>query len=192
MSNTRDDFSAKVKRVLADRAGHRCSFCKRSTVGPSDESLTAVMSIGVAAHITAAAPGLGARRYNPSLTPEQRSSSANGIWLCQACGVIIDRDAVRFTSEALHLMKQEHTQFARPDTPVARDVAIISVGPRIIAAGQVVRFGPQGASVRLAYFLEGSAADLIAFAHEFDKIQVLERHVVVSEAGYGGHLRNHR
>jgi hypothetical protein len=60
----RDEFSESTKRFVALRAGHRCSFpgCLQGTVGPSDESPTAITNIGVAAHICAAAPG-GIRLY---------------------------------------------------------------------------------------------------------------------------------
>lgn len=66
----RDDFSSKVKSAVALRAGYHCSFkgCLPSTVGPSDESEMAVTNVGEAAHITAAAPGPGARRYDPKMT----------------------------------------------------------------------------------------------------------------------------
>jgi hypothetical protein len=48
----------------------------------------------MAAHITAASPG-GAR-YDPSLTPEERRSAENGIWMCQNDGTLVDRDEQRF------------------------------------------------------------------------------------------------
>ena len=48
------------------------------------------VSIGEAAHITAAAEG--GPRYNPDLTPEERSSIENGIWLCKSCARMIDSD----------------------------------------------------------------------------------------------------
>lgn len=188
MNDSRDEFPAKIKKALAERAGQRCSFCKTPTVGPSDESPTAVMSIGVAAHITAAAPGRGARRYDISLTSEERSSVDNGIWLCQSCSVIIDRDEVRFPAEALRAIKREHTEFARLGECGFGDVDIIAIGPHLTAVGQVVSAGPDGMQVRLAFFLEGSAQDLLSFIHEFDCKPTLERHVIVAEMGTGGLL----
>lgn len=55
----RDDFSNNTKSALAARANYRCSYpdCNNITCGPSNESSTAINSIGVAAHIYAAAPG---------------------------------------------------------------------------------------------------------------------------------------
>ncbi|WP_417688562.1 hypothetical protein [Pseudidiomarina sp.] len=105
MSN-RDDFTAATKRILAERSGFRCSYlgCPKATVGPSEESDTSVAKTGVACHITAAAPG--GKRYDPSLTPDQRRSISNGIWMCQTHSVEIDRDASRYTTQLLKHWKE--------------------------------------------------------------------------------------
>ncbi len=58
------------------------------------------MNLGVAAHVWAASAG--GPRFDPSLTPEQRASSANGVWLCQTCSKLIDSDIARFTIEVLN------------------------------------------------------------------------------------------
>ena len=42
------------------------------------------------AHICAAAQG--GPRYDASMTPEERKSFENGIWLCQSCSKLIDTD----------------------------------------------------------------------------------------------------
>lgn len=99
----RDEFSKATKQSLASRAGFRCSFpaCDAVTVGPSQESDTAISNVGVACHITAAAGGPGARRYDPDMSPEQRRSIHNGIWMCGRHSIEIDRDEVRFTVEKL-------------------------------------------------------------------------------------------
>jgi hypothetical protein len=68
------------------------------------------MNIGVAAHICAAAPGVGARRYRADMTPEQRKSHENGIWLCQDCAKAIDSDDSIFTEAFLHTWKQKHSE----------------------------------------------------------------------------------
>lgn len=86
----RDDFKKSVKRELAERAGYCCSNpdCRKPTIGPDGDGGSA--SIGVAAHIAAAAPG-GAR-YEASQTPDDRASIKNGIWLCQSCSRLVDMD----------------------------------------------------------------------------------------------------
>lgn len=53
----------------------------------------------VAAHVSAASPG--GPRYDPRLTPEQRASIDNGIWVCQNCAKLIDNDPERFTTTVL-------------------------------------------------------------------------------------------
>lgn len=85
----RVEFPVRVKRLLAERSGYRCSFpgCGKLTVGPghtSDESA----SIGVAAHIFSAAtrgprgPGFG--------SDHSRRTVENGIWLCADHSRLID------------------------------------------------------------------------------------------------------
>lgn len=61
------------------------------------------MSIGVAAHITAASPG--GPRFDPNATKQTRSSIHNGLWLCQSCATMIDRDRARFHSVLLRQWK---------------------------------------------------------------------------------------
>jgi len=103
----RDVFPIQVKRTLAERAGQRCSNpdCKRITSGPHTISNQSII-VGVAAHIFAAAPG--GKRYDPNMTPEQRSSIENGIWLCQTCAKLIDSDEKKYTPELLKKWKIEH------------------------------------------------------------------------------------
>lgn len=71
--NKRDDFSQKTIDRLCERVGGKCSNpnCRRETKGPHSNPQKRV-SIGEAAHIAAAAEG--GPRYNPDLTPEERSS----------------------------------------------------------------------------------------------------------------------
>jgi hypothetical protein len=121
MSN-RDDFSAKTKRTLAARVGHHCSNpgCGRSTLGPALEE-GRFINIGKAAHITAAA--LGGKRYDASLTPDERRADANGIWLCGLCADLIDKDEKRFTLELLRKWKSDALAHALKDiaTSTPRD-----------------------------------------------------------------------
>lgn len=103
----RDNFSAQTKRTLASRVGYHCSnpSCRRSTIGPAEERDKAV-NIGEAAHITAASAG-GGRRFDNSLTPEERRSALNGIWLCGVCHTLIDSDVSRYPAELLQQWKKK-------------------------------------------------------------------------------------
>lgn len=108
----RDDFSPKVKEVLAKRVQHRCSRpgCFAPTSGPHEQANQAV-NLGVAAHITAAASG--GPRFDPVLTPAQRSNIENAIWLCQNCAKLIDSDPNRFPAELLQDWKRKAEALAR-------------------------------------------------------------------------------
>ena len=84
----RDDFSTSTKDKAAKRSAYRCAFCGKPTIGPSFENNEAVSNTGVAAHICAAAPG--GKRYDPNMTPEQRKSIDNCVWMCQTHAHLID------------------------------------------------------------------------------------------------------
>ena len=100
----RDNFSQKTKDVLAKRVGGICSNpdCRSFTVGPNSSPHSSV-SIGVAAHITAASPG--GPRYDSTLSSDERSSIDNGIWLCQNCAKLIDSDPERFSTAVIQKWK---------------------------------------------------------------------------------------
>jgi len=89
--SARDDFSKDTKETLAKRVGMRCSNpnCRRSTSGPQAHPRKTI-NIGVAAHITAAAPD--GPRYAPKMATEERCGIENAIWLCQNCAKLIDND----------------------------------------------------------------------------------------------------
>lgn len=69
-----------------------------------------IADIGVAAHICAAAEG--GPRYDPSMTPEQRSNIDNCIWLCQTHAKLIDSDTATYTVEELRRWKEKAEQDA--------------------------------------------------------------------------------
>ena len=100
----RDDFRSPIIRTIAQRAGYRCSNqnCLRPTIGPDGAENSA--SVGVAAHITAAAEG--GPKYDPDLSPEERAAAENGIWLCQTCSRLVDVDV---TSHSVDLLREWKT-----------------------------------------------------------------------------------
>jgi hypothetical protein len=112
MAKNRDDFSSKDKSTLHRRVSGICSnpSCKAQTTGPSSD-INAVNSVGVAAHICAAAPG-GAR-YDASKTSSQRKSISNAIWLCRTCATKIDNDEITYPVGLLHAWKVESERLAK-------------------------------------------------------------------------------
>ncbi|PWL29052.1 hypothetical protein [uncultured Roseivirga sp.] len=102
----RDNFTLKTKDILAKRVGYKCSNpeCRTLTCGPKSIE-TDFISIGVAAHITAASKN--GPRYNPKLTPSERTSPKNGIWLCQNCAKLVDNDPELFKTSLLESWKND-------------------------------------------------------------------------------------
>lgn len=102
----RDNFTQKVKNDLAQQVSNICSNpgCRVMTVANGT-------SIGVAAHITAASEN--GPRYNKNLSSEERKSGENGIWLCQTCSVLIDKEPQKYSEEVLRSWKKENCEYAR-------------------------------------------------------------------------------
>ena len=109
--NSRDDFSASVKELLANRVGRKCSNpnCRKLTCSANDDP-SKITNIGVAAHICAAAKG--GPRYDENMSAKERKASDNGIWLCQNCAKLIDSDTKRYTIEVLHAWKKIAEEWA--------------------------------------------------------------------------------
>jgi hypothetical protein len=134
----RDEFSSSVKRALAERAGYRCSFpgCDAETIGPSDEGEDATSNTGTAAHISAASSGKGSRRYNASLTPEQRSSIENGLWCCRHHGTLIDTDEATYSTPMLKKWREIAERKAQirqrhPGVQLTRHPELINIGTAV-------------------------------------------------------------
>ena len=190
MSN-RDEFGDKTKKAVALRAGYRCSFagCGKSTVGPSDESSEAVTMIGKAAHISAAAPGRGSRRYIATMTPEQRMSIDNAIWLCADHADLIDRDEVTYTIEMLQAMKRVHEAFqakaVRTGTNHDLGAGLLAIGPDVVCMGDVENISAASWMLRLKHFVIGDVHKLIAFIDGFARTAAQDRYVLSTELGDG-------
>lgn len=107
MPSNRDDFKKSTIETAAKRVGYRCSFpdCTSSTVGASMEKSDAVSLTGVAAHICAAAPG--GKRYDETMTTEERRSIENCIWMCQTHARLIDTDEATYSVDILKEWKKE-------------------------------------------------------------------------------------
>ena len=108
-NGSRDDFTEKVRNQIGKRAGWLCSapICRRHTVG-SNLKGDGELTVGVAAHICAAAPN--GPRYDASMTREQRRSADNGLWLCQDHARAIDSDPAAFSVECLREWKIQAQQ----------------------------------------------------------------------------------
>jgi hypothetical protein len=120
----RDNFSAITKAKLYRAAGGVCSNpgCRKHTTGATEDG-TAIIELGKAAHIEAAAPG--GPRYNAEMTTEQRSHADNGIWLCANCADLIDDDQEKYPVATLREWKAKANREAH--IRVATGVIVPSV-----------------------------------------------------------------
>ena len=107
-AQNRDNFSAAVRRVAAQRVAYRCSSpaCDRVTIGPDSALDDAAVLIGKAAHIHAASPG--GPRFDSKQTQAERASLANALWLCSNCATMIDvNGGASFPAKTLKQWKNE-------------------------------------------------------------------------------------
>lgn len=112
MAGNRDDFTSDTIQRAAKRVGYLCSCptCRVPTTGPSQDGPGRVSNIGEAAHICAAAPG--GPRFDPNMTPEERKSIENCIWLCRTHARLIDTDSTKYTVELLGQWKKDAEAYA--------------------------------------------------------------------------------
>lgn len=127
MGRNRDDFLNKTKVLLAQRTSYLCSNpeCRRLTMGANSES-GKITNIGVAAHICAASPG--GPRFDPEMSPNERASENNGIWLCQSCSVLVDKESQKYTVDLLHYWKKlaEQRSHNMVNSPYLFDSLLVS------------------------------------------------------------------
>ena len=134
MTGREDDFSESTKETLAKRVNYLCSMrgCRIRTSGPRT-SPEKTVSIGMAAHITAAS--IGGPRYDASLTSEQRRSPENGIWMCYNHGKLVDNDEKRYATADLQAMKAEAEKETIEALEIGRSVRFVDsdegLAPRI-------------------------------------------------------------
>jgi nucleoside phosphorylase len=190
-SRSRDEFSERTKKSVAARASWRCSFtgCGKPTVGPSEESPNAVTMIGKAAHICGTAAGRGSRRYDPSMTPEERSDIDNAIWLCPDHADLIDRDEVTYSVRTLLAMKREHeascAQGVRLGKSFDLSAGLLAIGPDIICTGDVGNITAVSWTLHLKHFVLGDVHRLASFIDGFAKAAPTDAYVLSNELGDG-------
>lgn len=136
MSN-RDDFDKKTTEGIGKRASFICSNpdCKCITLCPSREDENKFIYTGKAAHITAAAEG--GPRYDENITPEERRSINNGIFLCSICAEMIDKNnGIDFTVEQLKTWKKDHEAWATQNLNKSLNSLTTTIDGEHIARGK--------------------------------------------------------
>jgi len=112
------------------------SKLSKPTSGPQEDPKK-VLNIGVASHITAAAKG--GPRYDARMSSQERKSEANGLWLCQNCGKLVDNDKQRFTADNPRQWRRLSEEAAR----LAIEAPVRDTAPTPIADVDLIRFYSQ-------------------------------------------------
>ncbi len=176
MTSQRDGFLSPAREILAKRAGQRCSNpdCGAITSGPHEDAQKAI-SLGVAAHITAAAPG--GPRYNPNISSEDRSAVTNGIWLCQYCAKLVDSDIARFSEECLIIWKRRHEESVKRQMGATGKANVSTLAPGLLDVSAVNPHWPaDGRSCVLDFRVSNQGgSDLMINAIEFQVLESLRR-----------------
>jgi hypothetical protein len=102
-----DRFKSGLIATLAKRAANQCSNpdCGATTSGPAEDPNGAV-NVGEAAHIYGANPG--SARYDPEMTPAERSAITNAIWLCGNCHKLVDDDPSKYPAGLMFEWQRAH------------------------------------------------------------------------------------
>lgn len=152
----RCEFSGKTKRMLAERVNYLCSnpSCKAPTLAGDCFGKKSI-SVGEAAHITAASPG--GPRYAAELSDDMRADISNGIWLCRNCAALIDRDVDRYTAEELCRWKAEAEAYAKKVIGKPNQANVVSGGMKASIAIERIdvptfAFAFEGKIVPAAFF----------------------------------------
>ena len=188
MSN-RDNFLEPVKKAVAMRAGWQCSICQKLTVGPSEESPNSFAKVGKAAHIAAAAPGRGSRRYDASMAPEDRAGIGNAIWLCSDHAELIDRDEVSYPAARLHSIKRDHEQkislAIRTGAPWDIQAGLLAIGHDVVCTGELVSITADVWTLRPIHFVIGDMRAIVSFIEGFTALRTESKFVLCNELGDG-------
>ena len=133
------------------------------TIAGSADRKSGLTIVGVAAHITAAAPG--GPRYDPLMKREERSSELNGIWMCQTHAKFVDDNPSVCAIDELQRWKRLHEKWVFDR--VASGVELSTPG---ISRIQFRNIG----SLKAEYDFRLSKHNIIVGANETGKTTVAE------------------
>ena len=189
---SRDDFTQRTKRVLADRVAWRCSFpgCRRITIGPRRGETTNVANLGEAAHIYGASPR--GPRPNPSMSPEERKLLANGIWMCRHHARLVDSDSSEYSAGTLRQWKQTaesiaYQELMRLQSPPEIRRTMVQLGRGCVFSGTWSRIRPGSWRFIVNDFVLGNISSLRQYCLDLNegRIERADRFVVVESQGDG-------
>jgi hypothetical protein len=187
----RDNFRTKTKNILASRVAYFCSFpgCNRITIGPGSKNSEHVISIGEAAHIHSAAPN--GPRNNPSLTPEQRSSVDNGIWMCKTHSRLIDADEINYSAETILKWKIDKENSIRrrlenlEQETIHEPLTLVMFSIKLIIECKWVYVSEESWKFEIYNFIEGDLTSLYEYINKYSGLHEWEKFIIVESQGDG-------
>jgi hypothetical protein len=192
----RDDFKEATKVILGNRVAWKCSFpgCDAVTIGPGHKNNKDVVKLGEAAHIHAAAKG--GPRYDPSMTPNERKSIDNGVWMCRMHARIIDQDYVEYSAETLRQWKRqaENRTYNALKIPGAKTLddptTIIQLGRDLVFFGKWVSANANYWMIEVNKFLYGDEIRLKEYCSTFSNQNKYDKYVVIASQGDGRWIKD--
>ncbi|EHN67968.1 hypothetical protein VFSR5_2693 [Aliivibrio fischeri SR5] len=174
---------------MAERVAWRCSFpgCQKNTVGPNSSDPTKKINNGIAAHICAAAPN--GPRYDLNMSPEERKSITNGIWMCRDHGSLIDSDYSEYSVDTLKQWKQNAEDNAatslREPTKVSdlSGSSFLQLGNQLICNVHWYQVSANKWKFELVNIEIGNKHDFHDYILNFNNLDEHERYVVVESQG---------
>lgn len=150
----------------------------------------ATAQVGVAAYICAAAPG--GKRYDPAMTPQERSDIDNAIWMCATHATLIDRDEAKYTVNVLRAMKTAHEariavavrEKGAPSASLS-DNDLIALGPDLVCTGKIVGAKGNQWKLLLTHYVIGEMATVVSFGDKFSDLAPEDRYVLLNILGDG-------
>lgn len=164
-------FDGKVRKIVAMRAGYRCSFpdCGRLTIGPGTGA-NDYSNTGSASHIYGASEqgprGAGGHSH------AERSSIENAIWLCAQHSRVVDaNEGEGFPPALLRSFKEEHEARVAAEHAglpyywiAGLEVGSAKTGPTILLLDlPVLHLDHNNLSLYVSFFLSQAAAFQVVF-----------------------------
>ena len=123
------------------------------------------------------------------MTPEERTSIDNAIWLCADHAELIDRDEVTYSVEKLRAMKREHEASCAKGVRLGKShdlgAGLLAIGPDIICTGDIQNISAASWTLHLKHFVAGDVHELVSFIDGFAKAEPEDRYLLSNELGDG-------
>lgn len=147
------------------------------------------MTLGEAAHITAAAAG--GPRYDARLTREERRSIENGIWMCRHHARLVDTDEDNYSAETLRLWKEDVEHLAGDAlrqgirTAGTQPSTLVAFGFNLVFHAHWVKGGNGEWQFNCSGFVRGDERALIDYVENYQQEPAMNQFVVIESQGDG-------